>query len=109
LHANQKIITQQWIMIREAHGIMDAKKYGSKFLENHYGDLLYDDGVAKKSSAINLTDSRSLDYSVELLGDNASLSDADEGDGESVSLALTKSLLNWTILNSTDHLFQFDK
>jgi hypothetical protein len=49
-------VTQQWTIIREAHGIMDAKPYASKFLEKHYGDLLRDDGDAKKIPVIGLAE-----------------------------------------------------
>jgi hypothetical protein len=47
LNFEQKNVTQQWTIIREAHSIMDAKPYASKFLEKHYGYLLLDDGDAK--------------------------------------------------------------
>jgi hypothetical protein len=46
-------------------------QYASKFLENYYGDLLRDDGDAKKRPAIDLVESTCEDDSVELLGDNA--------------------------------------
>jgi hypothetical protein len=86
-------MTHQWRIIREAHSIMDAKPYASKFLENNYGDLLRDDGDAKKSPAIDLAESSSNDDTAELLGDNALCSDdwgegGDDADGESSSSEL---------------------
>jgi hypothetical protein len=56
LNIEQQIVTQQWTIIRKSHSIMDAKPYASKFLEKHYGDLLRDDGDAKKSPAIDLAE-----------------------------------------------------
>jgi hypothetical protein len=77
-------VTQQWKIIRQAHIIMDAKPYASKFLENHYGDLLRDYGDAKQSPVIDLAESSSDEDSVELLGDNALCSDngGDDVDGD---------------------------
>jgi hypothetical protein len=40
---------------------MDAKPYAAKFFEKHYGDVLRDDGDAKKSHAIDLATSSSDD------------------------------------------------
>jgi hypothetical protein len=99
LNIEQKNVTQQWTIIREAHSIMDAKPYVSKLLENHYGDLLRDDGDAKKSPAIDLAESSSDEGSVELLGDNTLCYDdggegGDDADGDSSSSELE---LDWSI------------
>jgi hypothetical protein len=91
LNVEQQIMTQQLTIIRESHGIMDAKPYASKFLEKHYGDLLRDDGDAKKSPAIDLAESSSDEDSVELLSDNTLGSDnggGDDTDGDSSCLSL---------------------
>jgi hypothetical protein len=82
LNVEQQIMTQQWKIIRESHIIMDAKPYASKFFEKNYGDLLRDDGDAKKSPVIDLAEPSSDEDSVELLGDNALCSDngGDVGD-----------------------------
>jgi hypothetical protein len=80
LNVEQQILTQQCTIIREAHGIMDSKPYASKFLENHYGDLLCYDGDAKKSPASDIAESSSDEDSAKLLGDNAlGLDDGGEG------------------------------
>jgi hypothetical protein len=82
LNAEKQIVTQQWTIIREAHSIMGAKPYASKFLEKHYSDLLSDDGDAKKSLSIDLAESSSDEDSVELLGYNALCSDGGGGDAD---------------------------
>jgi hypothetical protein len=85
-------VSQKWTIIREAHIIMDAKPYDSKFFEKHYGDLLRDDGDAKKSPAIDLAESSSDEDSVEMLCSDDGGEGGDDADGDSSSSDLELEL-----------------